>query len=72
MDHRDHPMSSGTPPRDETLSATGIALVLGAMAIACIAGYFLLMTLIEMGRDEDCLLAHRRNCVVPIEMPPKP
>lgn len=64
-------MSSG-PPRDETLSATGIALVLGAMAIACIAGYFLLMTLVEMARDEDCLLAHRRNCVAPIEMPPKP
>jgi hypothetical protein len=46
-----------------------IALMLGAIAIACVAGYFLLMKLVGMGREEDCILAHRRDCVAPIEVP---
>jgi len=38
------------------------------MAVLCVGGYFLLMKLIDMSRQEDCMLAGRRNCA-PIEVP---
>jgi hypothetical protein len=38
------------------------------VAVVCVGGYFLLMKLIDVSRQEDCLLAGRRNCA-PIEVP---
>ena len=32
------------------------------LALVCIAGYFFLMKLIDISREEDCLLGGRRNC----------
>ncbi len=38
------------------------------IAVIFVGGYLLLMKLIAMSRQEDCLLSGRRNCV-PIEAP---
>jgi hypothetical protein len=40
-----------------------------AVAAACVGGYFLLMKLIDMSRQEDCMLSGGRNCVAPIAVP---
>ncbi|HLH91302.1 MAG TPA: hypothetical protein VKX28_22845 [Xanthobacteraceae bacterium] len=63
-----------TPPPDDPHgydgppSGTGIAIVLAAIAIALVGGYFLVMKLVAMSRTEDCLMSGRRNCA-PIETP---
>ena len=64
------PRSRKPPNADsgETLSPRAILVILAAIALACIGGYFLLMELIDVSRQEDCLLAGRRNCA-PIEVP---
>jgi hypothetical protein len=52
----------------QTLSPRDILVMLTIIALACVGGYFLLMKLIDVSRQEDCLLAGRRNCA-PIEVP---
>jgi hypothetical protein len=39
-----------------------VAAVLAIIGLACILGYFLLMKLVQISKDEDCLLAHGRDC----------
>ena len=59
------------PPNDDSdqpLSPLAIVVVLTLIGLACMGGYFLLMKLIDISRQEDCLLAHRRNCAA-IEVP---
>ncbi len=51
----------GTPPRV-------IVVFVIVIAVIFVGGYLLLMKLIAMSRQEDCLLSGRRNCV-PIEVP---
>jgi hypothetical protein len=58
------PDDNGEP----TLSPLAILVIMIAIALACVGGYFLLMKLIDVSRQEDCLLAGRRNCA-PIEVP---
>jgi hypothetical protein len=53
---------------EQTLSTRDILVVLAIIALACVGGYFLPMKLIDVSRQEDCLLAGRRNCA-PIEVP---
>ncbi len=53
---------------EQTLSARDIFVVLTILALACVGGYFLLMKLIDVSRQEDCLLGGGRNCA-PIEVP---
>jgi hypothetical protein len=64
--------SRSAKPRDggeeRTLSPLAIFVILTTIALACVGGYFLLMKLIDVSRQEDCLLAGRRNCA-PIEVP---
>jgi hypothetical protein len=50
--------------------AIAIALLLGAIAVALVGGYFLVMKLIDMSRTEDCLMSGRHNCA-PVDMPMK-
>jgi hypothetical protein len=62
---------SSKPPNDggeETLSPLAILVILVTIILACVGGYFLLMKLIDVSRQEDCLLAGRRDCA-PIEVP---
>jgi hypothetical protein len=52
----------------QTLSPRDILVILTIIALACVGGYFVLIKLIDVSRQEDCLLAGRRNCA-PIEVP---
>jgi hypothetical protein len=64
--------SRSTKPRnsggEQTLSPRDILVILTIIALVCVGGYFLLIKLIDVSRQEDCLLAGRRNCA-PIEVP---
>jgi hypothetical protein len=59
---------SERPPRSDAAQGHGsppamaIAVLLGAVAVALVGGYFFIMKLIDMGRTEDCLMSGRRNC----------
>jgi len=52
----------GSADDDQTLPARFILVILLILALVCVAGYFFLMKLIDVSREEDCLLAGRRNC----------
>jgi hypothetical protein len=51
-------------------STVSILAFFTVLAVACVGGYFFLMKLIDISRQEDCMLAGRRNCAAPITMPP--
>ena len=53
---------------EQPLSPLAILVILVTIGLVCVGGYFLLMKLIDVSRQEDCLLAGRRNCA-PIEVP---
>lgn len=53
------PSNGGGEP---TLSPLAVFVVLALIALTCVGGYFLLMKLIDVSRQEDCFLAGRRNC----------
>ena len=59
-------------PRDgageQPLSPLAILVILVTIGLVCVGGYFLLLKLIDVSRQEDCLLGGRRNCA-PIEVP---
>jgi hypothetical protein len=52
----------GGPENQQTLSGREILIVLTIIALVCVGGYFFLMKMIEVSQQEDCVLAHRRNC----------
>ena len=54
---------------DPAPSGVAVLAFFVVIAVACVGGYFLLMKLIDMSRQEDCMLAGRRNCVPPIAVP---
>jgi hypothetical protein len=64
--------SRSVKPRDgggeQTLSPLAIFVIFTIIALVCVGGYFLLMKLIDVSRQEDCLLAGRRNCAA-VEVP---
>jgi hypothetical protein len=53
---------------DPAPSGFAILLFFAAVSVACVGGYFLLMKLIDISRQEDCMLGGGRNCVR-IEVP---
>jgi hypothetical protein len=58
------PNSSGRGEHNATPPIPGpvLALILALIAVALVLGYLLLNKLADMSRDEDCALAHRKNC----------
>jgi hypothetical protein len=59
--------SSKLPPPDEDEAAQRVsdrrlAMFFVALAAALVLGYLLLSKLADMSQEEDCALAHRRNC----------
>jgi hypothetical protein len=62
--------STSNAPRGDNQGppARAIFAVLTAIGLACVLGYFFLMKLVSISKQEDCMLAHRRNCA-PIEIP---
>jgi hypothetical protein len=60
------------PPgrRDEPApSGRAILAFFVVLAVAIVGGYFLLMKLIEISRQEDCMLGGGRSCATPIVVP---
>ena len=57
-------LRKGEPGNDgeQTLSGREILMILAILALVCVGGYFLLMKLIDVSQQDDCILAHRRNC----------
>ena len=53
---------------EQAPSPRAIMAFLAIIALVCVGGYFLLMKLIDVSRQEDCLLGGRRNCAT-IEVP---
>jgi len=53
---------------DQSLPDVVVLTGLIVLAVVCVAGYFFLMKLIDISRQEDCLMAGRRNCA-PIAVP---
>ena len=39
-----------------------LAMMLALVAVALVLGYLLVNQLADMSHQEDCVLAHRRNC----------
>jgi hypothetical protein len=46
----------------ETLSGRAILAILTLIALTCVGGYFLILKMIDISKQEDCILAQRRNC----------
>jgi hypothetical protein len=61
--------SSGRGDRNSPSPIPGpvLVLILALLAAALVLGYLLVNKLADMSRDEDCILAHRKNCAA-IEM----
>jgi len=68
-----NPSPSGAPRDggggDDWLPDSFVLVILAVIALACVGGYFLLMKLIDISRQEDCFLAGRRNCAPTIQAP---
>jgi hypothetical protein len=56
---------------EQAPSGRAILAFFVVLAIVLVGGYFLLMKLIEISRQEDCMLAGRRNCAAPLVVPAK-
>ena len=74
MDPERNKPTSTKPDRGEDggqhMSDKGLAITFGALAVALVLGYLLLSKLVDMSREEDCILAGRRNCAPGIEVRP--
>jgi hypothetical protein len=59
------------PAKDDETAPSGVALrvFFAILGLACVGGYFLVMKLIDISRQEDCMLSGRRNCAPPIAVP---
>jgi len=61
----------GNRREDRGPPTSAVLVVLILIAAACFAGYFLLNKLIDISRDDDCLLAHRSDCgAIPVPRDP--
>jgi hypothetical protein len=71
-DESDIRFRSGKPRNNGDPTPSGVAVLafFVVLAVACVGGYFLLLKLIDMSHQEDCILASRRNCAPPIAAPP--
>ena len=49
---------------DSAPSGISILVFFTILAMVGVGGYFLLMKLINMSHEEDCILAGRRNCAL--------
>jgi hypothetical protein len=44
------------------VSGRGLVIFMALLALALVLGYLLLNKLVQISQEEDCGLAHRRNC----------
>ena len=50
------------------VSDRGVMIFFAMLAAALLLGYLFLNKLVDISREEDCVLAHRRDCAA-IEVP---
>jgi hypothetical protein len=61
--------SNRVQPREQPpVSDAMLAIILVAVAAALLLGYLFLSKLIDISRQEDCMLAHSKKCAA-IELP---
>ncbi len=74
-DEGGHPAPTGEPSKPASgegsrpVSDAMLAILLAALAIALVLGYLLLNKLVEISRQEDCMLSRSKNCAAN-ELPP--
>jgi hypothetical protein len=64
-EHRPSAIPSDPAKRDEHLrpvSDRGLAIFMALLVLALVLGYLFLNKLVQISQEEDCGLAHRRNC----------
>ena len=49
-------------PRLQPVSDRGLAIFIAALAAALVLGYLFVNKLADMSSEEDCAVAHRKNC----------
>jgi hypothetical protein len=66
------PRADRSKPRDSNspshIPGRVVALIFVMLAVALVLGYLLVNKLADISRNEDCILAHRKNCAA-IEPP---
>ncbi|WP_036048965.1 hypothetical protein [Bradyrhizobium sp. Tv2a-2] len=66
MSSRDDELSRNPPDRGDgdtpPISNRRLAMYVVALVIALVLGYLFLSKLVDISQEEDCALAHRRNC----------
>jgi hypothetical protein len=62
------PSSRSHPHEAPPVSSAMLAIILVAVAAALVLGYLFLSKLIDISRQEDCMLAHNKNCAA-IQLP---
>jgi hypothetical protein len=58
----DGPQGEADDGDGQTLSGREILVIMTIIALAVVGGYFFVMKLIDVSQQDDCVLAHRRNC----------
>jgi hypothetical protein len=68
------PIESSKAGEDDThyVSNAGLVIILAALAAALVLGWLLLNKLVDMSREEDCMLSRNRNCTPPVELRSNP
>ena len=56
------PSSRSTAREAPPVSTAMLAIILVAVVAAVVLGYLFLSKLIDISRQEDCMLAHNKNC----------
>ena len=64
-------MAGLEPPEDQSNRATENAVMLGFFVVLVAAGVWLLGTMADVRKAQDCAAQGRRNCA-PIEIPDRP
>jgi hypothetical protein len=56
------PANGGNDGEPPPISDGVLALFLAGLAVALVLGYFFVNKMADISHQEDCVLAHRRNC----------
>jgi hypothetical protein len=65
------PSKRGSDDETGPVSNRALTIFLVALAAALVLGYFFVNKLADISQEEDCMLAHRRNCAS-VELPSRP
>ena len=56
------PSNRGKVREERPVSDAMLAIILAALAVTLVLGYLFLNKLVDISREEDCMLAHNKNC----------